>query len=133
MTDQPAETDRSAETDQPAADPLDPEDRKLVTLARSSRARVQGLHGAAVRDTTGRTYTAATVHLSSLQVSALRLAVAMAVSSGAPGLEAAALVTADPDQPIAELDLSAVRDLGGTGVPVLVADPTGALRAHIAT
>jgi len=119
-------------TDQ-AADPLDAEDRKLVTLARSSRARGQALQGAAVRDSTGRTYTAATVDLTSLQVSALRLAVAMAVSSGAQGLEAAALVTADPAQPVVELDLSAVRDLGGTGVPVLVADPTGALRANLET
>ena len=126
-------TDQPAETEQAAADPLDAEDVKLITLARSSRARVQGRHGAAVRDSTGRTYTAATVDLGSLQVSALRLAVAMAVSSGAQGLEAAALVTADPEQPVAELDLSAVRDLGGTGVPVLVADPTGALRATLAT
>ena len=49
--------------------------------------------GAAVRDETGRTYTAAAVALPSLRLSALRLAVAMAVSSGAQKLEAAALVS----------------------------------------
>lgn len=64
---------------------LDPEDAKIVTLARATRARVGAPEGAAVRDTTGRTYTAATVTLPSLRLSALQLAVAMAVSSGADG------------------------------------------------
>ena len=71
----------------------DPEDLKIITLARSSRARVAASEGAAVRDETGRTYTAAAVALPSLRLSALRLAVAMAVSSGAQKLEAAALVS----------------------------------------
>ena len=69
------------------------EDLKIITLARSSRARVAASEGAAVRDETGRTYTAAAVALPSLRLSALRLAVAMAVSSGARKLEAAALVS----------------------------------------
>src|SRR5205085_1007248 len=60
---------------------LDPEDAKLVTLARSARARTRAAQGAAVRDTDGRTYVAATVDLASLQLSALQVAVAMAVSS----------------------------------------------------
>jgi len=72
-------------------DGLGPEDRKIITLARSTRARVAASEGAAVRDETGRTYTAAAVALPSLRLSALRLAVAMAVSSGAERLEAAAL------------------------------------------
>ena len=59
------------------------EDLKIITLARSTRARVAASEGAAVRDETGRTYTAAAVALPSLRLSALRLAVAMAVSSGA--------------------------------------------------
>ena len=71
---------------------LSPEDAKLVTLARSSRARTNAEHGAAVRDQDGRTYVASTVILPSLHVDALDLAVAMAVSSGATGIEAAALV-----------------------------------------
>jgi hypothetical protein len=45
-----------------AAD-LDPEDAKIVTLARSARARTGAAEGAAVRDTDGRTYVAATVAL----------------------------------------------------------------------
>jgi hypothetical protein len=106
---------------------LDPEDEKIITLARSTRARVGASEGAAVRDETGRTYTAATVALPSLQLSALRLAVAMAVSSGAERLEAAALVSAsDPDPG----DLAAVRDTG-PDVPVFHAAPDGTLRATL--
>ena len=117
----------------PAAVPgaVDPEDAKLLTLARASRARVAAAEGAAVRDLDGRTYSAATVALPSLQLSALRLAVAMAVSSGARGLESAAVVTeaAEPSP----ADLAALRDLGGVEVPVHVADTTGTLRHVDAT
>src|SRR5207245_11046866 len=69
---------------------LGEEDQKIVTLARSARARTGAAEGAAVRDETGRTYMAATVTLPSLRLSALRLAVAVAVSSGAAALEAPA-------------------------------------------
>lgn len=106
--------------------PLDPEDQKIITLARSTRARSAAPEGAAVRDETGRTYTAAAVALPSLQLSALRLAVAMAVSSGARRLEAAAVVSeaaeADPG------DLAAVRDLG-PDAPIFHAAPDGSLHA----
>lgn len=105
---------------------LGPEDRKIVTLARSARARNGVPEGAAVRDETGRTYVAGTVALDSLQLSALRTAVAMAVASGAKSLEAAAVVT-DAESASAE-DLAAVRDLGGTGTPVLIAAPDGTVR-----
>jgi hypothetical protein len=71
---------------------LDAEDAKLVTLARSAKARTRSAAGAAVRDTDGRTYVAAAVGLPSLRLSALQVAVAMAVSSGALGLEAAVIV-----------------------------------------
>ena len=71
---------------------LDAEDQKLVTLARSARARTGAAQGAAVRDGDGRTYVAATVALSTLQLSALQVAVAMAVSSGATALEAAVVL-----------------------------------------
>jgi hypothetical protein len=109
------------------ADALDAEDQKIITLARSTRARVAASEGAAVRDETGRTYTAAAVALPSLRLSALRLAVAMAVSSGAESLEAAALVSdSDPDPG----DLAAVRDLGPTA-PVFHAAPDGTLRATL--
>ncbi|MHC5904935.1 cytidine deaminase [Streptomyces sp. S6] len=109
---------------------LDPEDRKIVTLARSARARNGVLEGAAVRDETGRTYVAGTVELPSLKLSALRTAVAMAVASGAGALEAAAVVTAG--EGVAAEDLAAVRDLGGVGTPVLVAGPDGTVRETIA-
>jgi hypothetical protein len=75
---------------------LDAEDAKLVTLARSARARTRAAQGAAVRDTDGRTYVAATVALASLRLSALQVAVAMAVASGALGLEAAVVLGEDP-------------------------------------
>jgi hypothetical protein len=108
---------------------LDPEDRKIVTLARSARARNGVPEGAAVRDTTGRTYVAGTVALASLQLSALRTAVAMAVASGAESLETAAVVSG-ADGVSAE-DLAAVRDLGGAGTPVLLAGPDGEVRLTV--
>lgn len=103
---------------------LSSEDTKLVTLARSARGRTGAPEGAAVRDTDGRTYLAATVDLASLKLSALQAAVAAAVSSGAAGLEAAAIVTAadtvEPD------GLAAVRDLA-PAAPVHLAGPDGSL------
>ncbi|MEU8823382.1 cytidine deaminase [Streptomyces sp. NPDC048636] len=105
---------------------LDPEDRKIVTLARSARARNGVAEGAAVRDETGRTYVAGTVALDSLRLSALRTAVAMAVASGATSLEAAAVVT--EAEAASEEDRAAVRDLGGAGTPVLLAGPDGTVR-----
>ena len=104
---------------------LGAEDQKIITLARSARARVAAAEGAAVRDETGRTYAAAAVNLPSLRLSALRLAVAMAVSSGAAGLEAAALVS-DADTPDAG-DLAAVQDIG-PGAPVFHVGTNGAAR-----
>ncbi|ANS65154.1 hypothetical protein SLINC_2930 [Streptomyces lincolnensis] len=108
---------------------LAPEDRKIVTLARSARARNGVPEGAAVRDETGRTYVAGTVALESLRLSALRTAVAMAVASGAKALEAAAVVT--EAEAVSPEDLAAVRDLGGAGTPVLVAAPDGAVRTTV--
>lgn len=108
----------------PAQQPLDPEDAKILTLARSSRARTGAAEGAAVRDTDGRTYAAATVALPSLELSALQVAVAMAVSSGAPGLEAAVVVSEAAQ--VDERSLAAVRDLTPSA-PVLFARPDGTL------
>lgn len=98
MTDQP-----------PAGADLDPEDAKLITLARSARARTGATEGAAVRDGDGRTYLAATVDLPSLRLTALQAAVAAAASSGVRTLEAAAVVS---DSAGADVDgAAAVRDL----------------------
>ncbi|SCK39713.1 hypothetical protein H180DRAFT_03382 [Streptomyces sp. WMMB 322] len=109
---------------------MDPEDRKLLTLARSARARNGVPEGAAVRDETGRTYVAGSVDLPSLRLSALQTAVAMAVASGAESLEAAAVVTESELIPAA--DLSAVHDLSGRATTVLLAGPDGQLRATVA-
>ncbi|KAA0932175.1 cytidine deaminase [Streptomyces apricus] len=108
---------------------LDPEDRKIVTLARAARARNAVPEGAAVRDDNGRTYVAGTVALPSLELSALRTAVAMAVASGATALEAAAVVSGA--ESLAAEDLAAVRDLGGAATPVLLAGADGTVRSVV--
>jgi hypothetical protein len=76
---------------------VDAEDEKLVTLARSARARTGAAEGAAVRDDIGRTYVAATVSLPALELSALAAAVAAAASSGVTTLEAAVVVSPSAD------------------------------------
>ncbi len=82
------------------------EDAKLVTLAKSARARVGAAEGAAVRDNDGRSYTGVTVRQPSFEVSALQLAVANALAAGASALEAAVVVSAE-----SKVDESAARDL----------------------
>ena len=108
------------------ADELSDEDRKLVTLARGARARVDAAQGAAVRDETGRTYAGATVSLKSLSLSALALAVAQAVAAGARGLEAVALVSELDPSPA---DVSVAGEFGGEAMPIIVADREGSVRA----
>ncbi len=108
----------------PDTDALGPEDAKLVTLARSVRARTRGEQGAAVRDTDGRTYVAATVTLPSLQLSALQVAVAMALSSGALGLEAAVVLGDDSSD---AAGVAAVADVAPDAV-VRFAAADGSLR-----
>jgi trehalose-6-phosphatase len=105
--------------------PADPEDVKLVTLARAARERAAARQGAAVRDIHGRTYAAAEVSLPTLQLSALQVAVAMAVSSGAGELEAAVVLGDDSDD---EAGVAAVRDLSPQAT-VRYADPAGRLRS----
>ena len=106
---------------------LDPEDAKLITLARSARVRAvvgDGLaaEGAAVRDETGRTYAAATVVRGPLRLPALHLAVASALASGARSFEAAAIMTGESEP--AGLDV-----LTAIGEPLLVvADADGTVR-----
>jgi hypothetical protein len=112
-----------------AFDPADPESAKLVTLARSTRARTQAAEGACVRDRDGRTYAGASVTLPTLQLTALQVAVAMAVSSGARGLEEAVVVSGEAT--VNEADLSVVRDLAGPGVPLHLAAPNGAVVASV--
>ena len=119
----------------PAAD-LDPEDAKIVTLARAAQQRAYAPHtglaeGAAVRDTDGRTYAAATVEHADprLTTSAVRAAVAAAASSGARAFEAVALVT--PRQVACADDLAIVAEFGRE-VPVLLVGTDGELRREFA-
>jgi cytidine deaminase len=102
---------------------IDPEDAKLVTLARSARARSGAAQGAAIRDDDGRTYVASAVALPSLTLSALQVAVAMAVSSGARGLEAAVVLGEDSSDPAG---VAAVRDVAPSA-RVFEADPGGSV------
>jgi cytidine deaminase len=115
---------------------VDPEDTKLVTLARGARLRAHAPHtglseGAAVRDEDGRTYVAATVENASpvLTTSALRGALSAAASSGARAFEAAVLVT-DGDVPAA--DLAVLREFG-SGVPLLLVGLDGELRETLSS
>jgi len=104
-----------------------PEDNKLVVLAKATRARTGAAQGAALRDLDGRTYAGATVALPSLQISALDVCVAMAVASGAKGAEAA-VVLGDGDG-----TLDGLRDFAGAGVPVHRGAPNGSITDSVAT
>ena len=95
---------------------LSPEDAKLVTLARATRARTGAAEGAAVRDLDGRTYAGATVDLPSLSLSALAVCVAMAVSSGSRGLEAAGVMGAG--DALCDPDAAVLLDFAGSEVVV---------------
>ncbi len=117
-----------------AALDLAAEDAKLLVLARSARLRAyvpdgRAAEGAALRDTDGRTYAAATVGLSrpELAISALRAAVAAAVSSGARRFEAAAVVT--EGDVITRDDLAALAEFGA-GVPVFLGGTDGVARSR---
>jgi cytidine deaminase len=103
---------------------LPPEDAKLVTLARATRARTGAAEGAAVRDESGRTYAAATVELPSLRLTALEVCVAMAISSGSRGLEAAVVLT---NAVGGVAGLAAARDFAGAGVAIHVGDHSGSI------
>lgn len=103
---------------------LSAEDRKLVVLARATRARTRAAEGAAVRDTDGRTYAAATVDLPSLRLSALQVCVAMAHASGSRGLEAA-VVLGDATR-LSAPDEAVLADFAGPSVVVHLADGSGA-------
>ncbi len=115
---------------QPNDQPSDPEDRKIITLATAARARTGAAQGACLRDVDGRTYAGTSVGLESLSLSAIAVVVAMAVSSGAPGVEAVAVTAAaagaDPGEgAVGEQDRQIIAELAGAAVPVWLVDPRG--------
>jgi hypothetical protein len=107
----------------------DPEDKKLVTLARATRLRAKAAEGAAIRDLDGRTYAAATVDLPSLRVSAVGAAIAMAVASGAQGLEAVVVLS---ETAVADEDVSAVREFARGDVAIYRGTPSGNIEETLA-
>jgi hypothetical protein len=110
---------------------LSAEDKKLVTLARATRARIGAAEGAAVRDTDGRTYAAATVALPSLELSAVQAVVAMAVASGSSGVDAC-VVLGEAGEP-SDADRAVLSDFGGPdGVVLHLGDPRGSIGATAA-
>ena len=105
---------------------LSSEDKKLVTLARATRARIRAAEGAAVRDADGRTYAAATIDLPSLQLTAVQAVVAMAVASGSSAVEAC--VVLGEAQELTEPDAAVLRDFAGAeGVTVHLGDARGTI------
>ena len=108
--------------------PSDPEDIKLITLARAALARTAAQQGAAVRDTDGRTYAAVSIELDHLRLSAIAVAVAMAVSSGAEALEAVALV--GEDGPSVE-DLEITGDLANDDAMIWWTDHAGTPKSSV--
>ena len=103
---------------------LDPEDQKLIVLARGALARTGGAAGAAVRDADGRTYAAGAVSLAALRLSALQAAVAAAISSGAEGFEAAVVAGAGD---IEDPGVAAVREVS-VGTRIVLVGLDGAVR-----
>ena len=65
-----------------------PEDQKLVTLARATLKRSGANQAAALRDSTGRTYVAVAVSSPSLSLDAVEAVFAVAMASQISGIEA---------------------------------------------
>jgi hypothetical protein len=110
---------------------LDTEDAKLVTLARSARARSGASEAVAVRDAMGRTYSATAVSLPSLALTACQSVAAAVVSSRAEAVEAAVVVS-DAER-VGDGDLAVLSDLGPTAWVMLVRpDGTVVTRSRLA-
>lgn len=95
--------------------PWTAEDDKLVTLAKGARSRVGAASGAALRDTTGRTYANAEVSEEFLTLSAIELTVAQAIASGATGIEAVVLCS---EAEVTDSDKKIVSSFSGIDTPI---------------
>jgi hypothetical protein len=85
-----------------------PEDDKLVTLAKATLTRSGAKQAAALRDNTGRTYVAISVASPSLNLDAFEAVLTVALASGITGVES---VVACGDQPA---NSKAIRDFAPT-------------------
>ncbi len=85
-----------------------PEDVKLVTLAKATLTRSGAEQAAALRDNTGRTYVAISVASPSLNLDAFEAVLTVALASGITGVES---VVACGDQPA---NSKAIRDFAPT-------------------
>ena len=65
-----------------------PEDLKLLTLAKATQARSNSTSAAALRDNTGRTYVAVPVKSGDFQIDSLLAVLVVAKASGITGIEA---------------------------------------------
>jgi hypothetical protein len=102
---------------------LEPEDAKLVTLARAARVRTGAPEAAAVRDDMGRTYAAGSVVvLPSLSLSALQAVIVTAVSSGSTKFEA--VVVIGDESSLTEVDRALLTDVGDPVVHLAAIDGT---------
>ena len=102
------------------------EDQKLITLARAARARIGAPTGAAVRDETGRSYTGADVALPSLRLTAgtgPRHGGGLRRPRGRRRGRRGAGST----------DVAVVREVGGAGVTIWLADGAGTVTAMVST
>ena len=107
---------------------LSEEQGKLFRLARAARARIEAVQGAAVVDETGRTYSAASVVLPRLALTAVELAVASAAAAGARQLTGCVLVAGEPE-PL-PTDSGVFADLAAHGAELVVCAPDGTVVAR---
>jgi hypothetical protein len=68
-----------------------PEDLKLLTLAKATMARSNSISAAALRDNTGRTYVAVPVKSGDFEIDSLLAVLVVAKASGISGIEAIVL------------------------------------------
>lgn len=109
---------------------IEPEDATLVTLARSARVRTNATEAVAVRDTTGRTFTAVSVTLPSLALTACQAVAAAVVVSAGGALETAVILSEAPE--VDDADLAVLSDLGAVVVVLVRPDGTVAARSRLA-
>jgi len=102
----------------------DPENAKLLTLARGAMSRIRAAQGAALRDETGRTYASASVTLPSRSFSAIALVVAQAAAAGARSAEAVVVI----GEPASPEDRELIGDLDGGNALVVECAADGSPR-----